>query len=153
MDLNFIYRPKSLTECQNLHVQDNCPFVLKCHDSNTSVLFLVTVATALLENPVIHWEARTVAWIDVRCYHRHCYLFEVSKACLNTTEHAAELLKAVRAAWCPWWDEKPHVINPKRTPLAQNAPCIVIFQRYTIWVTQTAEQWVCMCGGGTGLKA
>lgn len=45
-----------------------------------------------------------------------------------------------------------HVINPKMTPLAQNAACIVIFQRYTIWVTQTAEQWVCMWGGGRGVK-
>lgn len=100
------------------------------------------------ENPVAHWQARTVAWIDVRCYHRHCYLFEVSKACLNTAEHAVELLKAVRAMLMSLMGWETHVINPERTPLAQNAPCIVMQQRYTIWVTQAAAQWVCMWAGG-----
>lgn len=42
------------------------------------------------------------------------------------SEHAAELLQAVRAALMSLMGCDTHVINPEWTPHAPNTPCIVI---------------------------
>lgn len=78
------------------HISGSRPF---CHELSWNAtiqtcLCLSTATTALWKAcNTLHSQTQTATWIDVkRCYHKHFNLFEASKACLNMSEHAAELL-------------------------------------------------------------